>query len=547
MRSFEQSLTPSIATFPSFVAEVGSFRSNALHGYGAAAATPHVLATQAAMALIATGGNAVDAAVAANAVLGVVAPETCGIGGDLFALVHRPGMQRPDVLNSSGRAGAGADPEKLRSRGHRTMPPFDPQTITVPGCVDGWEALIARYGSKDMPTVLAPAIALATDGFPASIELVGALTRRPELAAQTAARALYPNATPPAIGDRLRRLDLASTLEAIAAMGRDGFYLGQAGVGIMQATGGVITLADLQVVQAEWTEPLGTEAFGLTGWVVPPNSQGYLTTGSAAVLDRLEPPADPEDPRSWHLAIEAYRSLAADRNDLVSDPKFAPEPPTALVSDERIEERARRVDPDRAGDFTSPSPVPGGTAYLAVIDAAGLAVSFIQSNFMGVGSGLGAGDAGFFLHNRGAGFDLRLGHPNELAPGKRPLHTLSPSLWTKGDRIACLLGTRGGDYQPQLLLQVAVRHLRAGIEASEAQARPRWTIEPIDGANPVVAVEAHTPATTIEYLQRLGHRISVQSDVQHGWGPVSLITIDEHGQRTAAADPRVDTATAAVT
>ena len=537
---------PSIATFLNFAADVGSLRSHALHGYGAAAATPHVLATQTAMAIIATGGNAVDAGVAANAVLGVVAPETCGIGGDLFALVHRPGMQRPDVLNSSGRAGAGADPEKLRSLGHRTMPPFDPQTITVPGCVDGWEALIARYGSKDMQTVLAPAIGFAADGFPASIELVGALTRRPELAAQTAARALYPKANPPAIGERLRRPDLASTLEAIAATGRDGFYLGGAGKGITKATAGIITPADLHEVQAEWTEPLGTEAFGLTGWVVPPNSQGYLTIGSAAVLDRLDPPDDPEDPLSWHLAIEAYRSLATDRNDVVSDPKFAPEPPTALVSGERIAERARRVDPDRAGDFTSPSPVPGGTAYLAVIDSAGLAVSFIQSNFMGIGSGLGAGEAGFFLHNRGAGFDLRPGHRNELAPGKRPLHTLSPSLWTLEGRIACLLGTRGGDYQPQLLLQVAVRCLRAGTEASEAQARPRWMIAPIDDANPVVAVEAHTPAETIEYLQRLGHRISVRSDVQHGWGPVSLITIDENGKRTAAADPRVDTATAAV-
>lgn len=526
---------------------MGSFHSHALHGYGAAAATPHVLATQTAMAMIATGGNAVDAAVAANAVLGVVAPETCGIGGDLFALVHRPGMQRPDVLNSSGRAGSGADAERLRSMGHRTMPPFDPQTITVPGCVDGWEALVARYGSKGIDPVLAPAIALATDGFPASVELVGALGGRPELAAQAAARCLYPKDNPPAVGERLRRPDLASTLEAIATQGRDGFYLGGAGKGIMNATDGAITQADLRQVQAEWTEPLGTDAFGLTGWVVPPNSQGYLTTGSAAMMDRLDPPDDPEDPRSWHLAIEAYRSLAADRNDLVSDPKFSPEPPAALVADERIAERARRVDAGRAGDFTPPSPVPGGTAYLAVIDAAGLAVSFIQSNFMGIGSGLGAGDAGFFLHNRGAGFNLRPGHPNELAPGKRPLHTLSPSLWTKGDRIACLLGTRGGDYQPQLLLQVAVRSLRAGIEASEAQARPRWMIEPIDSGNPVVAVEAHTPPETIEYLRRLGHRISVRSEIQHGWGPVSLITIDENGKRTTAADPRVDTATAAVT
>ncbi len=541
-----QCSTPSIATSLSFAAEVAPLRSHALHGYGAAAATPHVLATQTAMAMVATGGNAVDAAVAANAVLGVVAPETCGIGGDLFALVHRPGMQRPDVLNSSGRAGAGADPDKLRAQGHRTMPPFDPQTITVPGCVDGWEALLARYGSKSMPAVLAPAIGLASDGFPASFELVAALTRRPELADQTAARALYPEGNPPVIGERLRRPDLVTTLETIAALGRDGFYLGRAGKGIMKATGGVVTPADLEEIQAEWTAPLGTEAFGLTGWVVPPNSQGYLTTGSAAVFDRLAPPDDPEDPRSWHLAIEAYRSMAADRNEVVADPKFALIPPAALVSDERIAERATRVDPERAGDFKSPLPAPGGTAYLAVIDASGLAVSFIQSNFMGIGSGLGAGDAGFFLHNRGAGFDLRRGHANELAPGKRPLHTLSPSLWTKGGRIACLLGTRGGDYQPQLLLQVAIRGLRAGIEPADAQAGPRWMIDPIDGANPVIAVESHTPAPTIDHLKRLGHQVSVRSDVQHGWGPVSLITIDEHGRRSAAADPRVDTATAAV-
>jgi gamma-glutamyltranspeptidase/glutathione hydrolase len=499
------------------------------------------------MAIIASGGNAIDSAIAANAVLGVVAPETCGIGGDLFALVHRPGMERPDVLNSSGRAGAGADPERLRTQGHRTMPAYDPQTVTVPGCVDGWEALLARYGTQEMSALLAPAIRLASDGFPASMELVAALTRRSELAREKAARAFYRDGNPPALGERLRRPDLAATLEAVAARGRDGFYLGGAGEGIVEATAGVITLADLERVQAEWTEPLGLEVFGLTGWVVPPNSQGYLTIASGAVFEQLGPPEDPEDPQSWHLAIEAYRSLAVDRDDLVADPAFAPEPPAALVSEDRIAEHARRVDPTRTGAFRTPPRAPGGTAYLAVVDADGLGVSFIQSNFMGIGSGLGAGEAGFFLHNRGAGFDLRPGHPNELAPGKRPLHTLSPSLWTEGNRLACLLGTRGGDYQPQLLLQVAVRCLRAGVAPADAQAGPRWMVDPIDGAAPDIAVESHTPRGTIDHLNRLGHRVSVRSDVQHGWGPVSLITIDNRGMRTAAADPRVETATAAVT
>ena len=350
-------------------------------------------------------------------------------------------------------------------------------------------------------------------------------------------RCLYPGARPPVVGKQLRRPDLASTLEIIAGDGRAGFYLGAAGEAVVRATEGAITSDDLQRVQSEWTEPLGLGVFGLTGWVVPPNSQGYLTLASAAVYERLGPPDDPEDPRSWHLAIEAYRSMAVDRDDLVADPDFAPELPESLLSDDRVAERAALVDPGRAGRFAAPSPGPGGTAYLAVIDREGLAVSLIQSNFMGLGSGLGAGAAGFFLHNRGAGFNLRPGHPNELAPGKRPLHTLSPSLWTRGDQIACLLGTRGGDYQPQLLLQVALRCLKAGIEPSDAQARPRWMVDPIDDDSPVVAVEAHTPRRTIDELNRLGHNVSVRHDVQHGWGPVSLITIDDRGQANRRRRP----------
>jgi gamma-glutamyltranspeptidase/glutathione hydrolase len=498
------------------------------------------------MVVIANGGNAIDAAIAANAVLGVVAPETCGIGGDLFALVHRPGMDRPAVLNSSGRAGSGADPEKLRSAGHKTMPVFDPQTVTVPGCVDGWEALLARFGTGDLADVLAPAIRLAADGFPASVELAEALARRPELLAQTAAQALYPQGRPPRPGEGLARPTLADTLRTVATSGREGFYLGKAGEAIVEATGGVIQPSDLERVQAEWVEPLGVNLFGRIGWVVPPNSQGYLTTAAGAVFDRLDPPADPEDPLSWHLAIEAYRSMAIDRDDLLSDPDFAQQPAGSLVSETRLAAAAELIDRGRAGTFRPPPPAPGGTAYLAAIDADGLAVSFIQSNFMGVGSGLGAGDAGFLLHNRGAGFNLRPGHANELSPGKRPLHTLSPTLWTKDGRISCLLGTRGGDYQPQLLLQVAIRCLRSTVELSDVQARPRWMVAPLDDSRPVVAVEGHTPVETIRHLEKAGHQVAVQTAMQHGWGPVSVIMIDDDGTRIAAADPRVATATAAV-
>jgi gamma-glutamyltranspeptidase/glutathione hydrolase len=515
--------------------------------YGAAVVTPHALASQAAMTAMARGGNAVDAALAADAVLGVVAPETCGIGGDLFALVHRDGADRPQVLNASGRAGEGADPEKLRTAGHTIMPPFDAQAVTVPGCVDGWMALHERFGQMDWPDILEPSIGLARHGFPASAELAAALTARQDrLTAQTASEGLFPQGRPPGVGARLTRPGLASTLSDIAANGRAGFYQAKAGTEIVAATGGILTEKDLAKTSAEWVEPLAVEVFGLTGWTTPPNSQGYLTLASAALYELLQAPSDPEDPTSWHLAIEAYRAMAADRGEVLCDAGYAPVPPAELVSSGRLVRSLAQIDRDRAAVLAARPPAPGGTAYLCVVDAEGLGVSFIQSNFMGIGSGIGAGKAGFFLHNRGAGFDLRRGHPNELAPGKRPLHTLSPSIWTAGGRLAGLLGTRGGDYQPQLLLQMAIRVFGARLAPGAAQTRPRWMVPPGQSSGSEVAVEAHAPAEVVKGLERRGHRVTVRHETQHGWGPVSVITIDENGLRTAAADPRVDTAMAAV-
>lgn len=516
-------------------------------GHGAAAVTPHALATTAAIDILGSGGNAIDGAIAANAVLGVVAPETCGIGGDLFALIHAPGMDTPSVLNASGRAGSGANAERLRGEGHTATPPYHPETVTVPGCVDGWHALHERFGRKDFEEILAPAIRLATNGFPASNELCGALSaRHAQLGPQTSAAPLFPGSNPPAPGDHLRRPDLASTLNAIAVGSRDDFYLGQAGEEISAATGGIITSDDLSRNQADWVEPLSLEVFGLTGWTVPPNSQGYLTLGAASVFESLSPPSDPELVESWHLAIEAYRAMAWDRDDVLADPAHSIVASTDLLEENRLRQRSALIDRNRVGAFGTPSPKPGGTAYLCTIDREGTGVSFIQSNFMGIGSGIGAGAAGFFLHNRGAGFDLRAGHPNELAPGKRPLHTLAPSLWTRGSRLVSLLGTRGGDYQPQLLLQMAIRIFHGFVDPGVAQSRPRWMIDQFSAARPVVAVEANTPNVIVNGLASLGHDVSVRRETQHGWGPVSVITVDEDGLRVAAADPRVDTASAQV-
>ena len=518
-----------------------------VQGYGAAVVTPHVLATQAGMEMLASGGNAVDATVAADAVLGVVAPETCGIGGDLFALVHGPALEAPAALNASGRAGAGADPERLRSEGHQSMPPFHPQSVTSPGCVDGWDHLLTRFGRLDLERILQPAIRLAHQGFPASFELSRSLRARSELLApQAASEGLFPNGRTPEPGARLYRPGLATTLENIARDGAASFYKGAPAHNITEATGGVITSSDLASVRADWVAPLGLELFGLTGWTIPPNSQGYLTLASLGVLAQLNPPDDPESALAWHLAIESYRSMAVDRDDMVSDSATAPLTADELVSPQRLRARAALVDRDRTSDFATPAPRPGGTAYLCAIDAEGLGVSFIQSNFMGIGSGIGAGTSGFFLQNRGAGFDLRPGHPNYLTPGRRPLHTLSPTLWTRKGRLAALLGTRGGDYQPQLLLQMAIRLFQAGIEPGDAQSRPRWMIDQFAAASPEVAIEPGASREVEEGLRAMGHVVSRREDTQHGWGPVSVITITDDGLRTAAADPRVATTAAAV-
>jgi gamma-glutamyltranspeptidase/glutathione hydrolase len=490
------------------------------------------------------GGNAVDAAVAANAVLGVAAPETCGVGGDLFALVFSPGASIPAALNSSGRAGSGASPEAFQIAGMTSLPQFDVQTVTVPGCVDGWEALLARFGSITMAEAVAPAIRLAETGFPVSAELALSLaTRAPALAADDGAADLYPEGRPPELGRMIRRPQLVDTLRQIVEGGRTAFYEGGPGKAITTATEGNIMSADLERVQAEWVEPLGKPLFGMTGWTIPPNSQGYLTLACCRIAEMLGVDRSMTD-ASWHTQIEAYRALAAERDDLVSDPGSAPVPPDYLLDDKRLAELAGSINPERAARWPGVNDRGTDTAYMCTLDRSGMGVSLIQSNFMGLGSNRAA--AGFILHNRGAGFDLRLEHPNLLAPGKRPLHTLSPTLWTRPGGLALLLGTRGGHQQPQLLLQMAVHLLVSGHPAESAQALPRWALDHFGpGSDSSVKVEPATPVQLVEGLRRRGHEVEVLGLPQRGWGPVAAIRIDEGGGVTAAADPRSDTASAA--
>jgi gamma-glutamyltranspeptidase/glutathione hydrolase len=509
------------------------------------AISPHHLASRAALDVMAGGGNAVDGAVAANAVLGVVAPDTCGMGGDLFALIHRPGEERPLALNASGCAGSGTTAGDLRATGLDEIPFRSPWTITVPGCVDGWTALLERSGTLSMERVLEPAIRFAEEGFAVSPELASSLARMREvLQNQGSAPPLYPGGAAPRAGDVIRRPRLAQTMREVAAAGRDAFYLGAVGRGITDATQGTITTQDLAIDQAEWVVPIGATVFGATGWTIPPNSQGYLTLAACWIAEQLYDGTDPDDPGYAHALIEGYRAVAWERDDLVTDPNTAPLAPDVLLAAARLRPRVDELDADRVTRWPAARPAPGGTAFLCTRDRDGMGVALIQSNFFGIGAGISAADTGVFLHNRGAGFNLIPGHANEYTPGRRPLHTLSPTLWTHDGRLRMLLGTRGGQYQPQLLAQAAAHHLLAGDDPAAAQHRARWLVDGWrPGEDPSLRVESRMPGPVVDGLRRRGHHVEPTAPWMPGWGPISLLTVDGD-EVTAAADPRITTSAA---
>ena len=516
-------------------------------GYDGAVVTPHVLSTQAGMEMLDRGGTAVDAAIAANAVQGMVAPETCGIGGDLFALVHAEGTVT--ALNASGWAGTNVSAQTLRDENLISIPQHHPASVTIPGCVAGWFALHERYGRLPFESVLARAIELGHIGFAASTEYSRATHRMATfLGAHEAGAQLLVDGRPPLRGARVRRPNLARTLEAIAHDGRDAFYSGSVATSISDAVGGLITPEDVAAYSPDWTDPVSTDVFGVTGWTIPPNSQGYLSLATLAIFEALTPTLDPGDSRWTHILVEAYRAAASERDDIVADPAHAPLANDMLLDPERLAGLSSGISLERAAERRRPSPKPGGTMYLCAVDGTGMGVSLIESNFHGIGTGIGAGESGFILHNRGGGFDLQPGHPNEIAAGKRPLHTLSPTLWTEGGRLRTLLGTRGGYQQPQLVAQVGALMFGAGRSPGHAQAEARWTIGNLDDASAlsVVDVESDMSSHITHGLTARGHTLRQQSVRVPGWGPVAVIDIAAHGLRTAAADPRVDTASAAV-
>lgn len=498
-------------------------RSEVIARHGMAA-TSQPLATMTAIDILQRGGSAVDAAIAANAVLGLMEPTGCGIGGDLFAIVWDSNTQKLHGLNASGRSPAGLSMEEFQKRGLTKIPSFGVLPISVPGCVDGWYELHGKFGRLPMAEVLAPAIRYAREGFPVS-EVIAQGWKSGETVFRDQpgfAATFLVDGKSPTKGELFRNLLLASTLEKIASGGRDEFYKGETGRRIsafVQQHGGFLSESDLARHTSEWVEPVSTQYRGYDIWELPPNGQGIAALQMLNILEAFDlRSAGFGSVDHAHLFIEAKKLAFEDRARLYADPDFARIPVSRLISAEYANERRHLLDPGKAAESYSaglPHAVDeGDTIYLTVADSNRNMVSLIQSNYRGFGSGVCPEGLGFSLQDRGEMFDLQPGRFNSYAPGKRPFHTIIPAFVTKGGIPFLSFGVMGGATQPQGHVQILMNILDFEMNIQEAGDAPRilhsGSSEPTgeqmtDGGT--VAMEQGFPPELEGALQQRGHRM----------------------------------------
>lgn len=515
-------------------------------------ATSQPLAVAAGLQVLAQGGNAADAAVAVAAALNVTEPGSTGLGGDCFALYYEASTRQVSALNGSGRAPAALTLERLQSEGlGQELPPYHPYTITVPGACAGWCDLLERHGRLSLRTVLAPAIRLAEEGFPVAPLTAYYWQRAAERQLRHAlgGQELTINGRGPHPGEIFRHPGLARTLRTIAEGGKRAFYEGpiaEAIATVVQQAGGCLSQADLAAHHSTWETPISVTYRGLRVWECPPNGQGLATLLALNILEGFDltqwPPLS--TPR-LHLEIEAMRLAFADTRWYVADPAFSPAPLSALLSKEYAAERRRLLHPQRATlDQQRGTPTTASdTVYLSVVDAAGNACSFINSNYMGFGTGIVPPGWGFSLQNRGHNFSLDPAHPNALAPGKRPYHTIIPALVThqEDDALYACFGVMGGFMQPQGHVQVLIALADDGLDPQAALDRPRFCLSDGD-AGGQVALEEGIPVRVMAELAQMGHTIVPVSG--HGralFGRGQIIRRDAHsGVLWGGSDPRAD-------
>jgi gamma-glutamyltranspeptidase / glutathione hydrolase len=516
-------------------------------------ATSQPLASAAGLRVLQQGGNAFDAAVTAAAVLSVVEPTMNGIGGDLFALVYDAKTKRVRALNASGRAPAAATPDEFRRRNLDAIPYRGELSVSVPGMVDGWNELLTKHGTLPLARALEPAIGYARDGFAVS-EIIAYQWKDQEgtLARDPAAAAVFlPGGRAPAPGDVFRNPKLSATLELIAKGGRDAFYRGPIARAIaedMKRRNGLVAEADLAAHRSDWVDPISTTYRGYQVLELPPNTQGLAALQMLNILEGFDLKALGHNTAAYlHLLVEAKKIAFADRDAWMADPGSVPSDVLKhLLSKEYGAARRRDINADRAareykpyapaGSSMTPEDHPqahGDTIYMTVADREGNVVSLIQSIFESFGSGVAAGDLGFVLHNRGSLFSLRAGHPNLLAPGKRPFHTLVPAMVMKDGRPWLSFGVMGGDMQPQGHVQVLLNLIDFGMNVQEAGEAPRFR-----HTGNGLAVESGISADARFGLDLRGHR--VVSSVGAFGGFQGILFDHARGVMMGGSDPRKD-------
>jgi gamma-glutamyltranspeptidase/glutathione hydrolase len=540
-------LAPAL-TAQQFASVPGQGRSMVVTNFGIVAA-PQFLASQAGAHILEQGGNAIDAAIAANAVMGVVQPYVNGIGGDLFMLYYDAKSGKLYGLNSSGWTPKALTIDYLKAHHVDHINPIGAETVDIPGAVAGWDAMHKRFGTLPFSQTLAPAIYYSDHGFPLA-ERNARYWVAKSLLQQPGYRETYlPNGVAPKVGDQFRNPALANSLRQIAAHGRDAFYNGaltETMVKFLQAQGGTHTLEDFQDFQPEWVDPVSTTYRGWTVYELPPNGQGIAALSMLNIMEQF--PMDQYGHNSadaLHVMIEAKKLAYADMHRYVGDPRFTPVPVAALISKDLAIQRAKLIQMDKAACQVLPSDIEkmldahgNSTIYLSTIDKDGNIVSLIQSNFAGYGTGMVAPGLGFSFHNRGAGFELTPGLPNSLAGHKRPLHTIIPAFMEKGD-IHIGFGIMGGWNQAQAHAQFVANVVDYGMNVQAALEQARFTKSTFQGCD--VQMEETIPEKVRAELTGRGHQIQLLEPFSFTVGQGEAVVRDSARKvNFAGADPRSD-------
>jgi gamma-glutamyltranspeptidase/glutathione hydrolase len=510
-------------------------------------ATESPLASKAGAAILERGGNAVDAAIAAHAVMTVVAPMWNGIGGDLFAIVYDAKSGKYYGLNASGWAPAAQSVERLRQKGLREMPGRGIEPVTVPGSVDGWQKLLDRFGKKKMNEVLAPAIQVAEDGYPVTEWIALHFASNVDLLRdnEAAAHTYLISDRAPRLGEIVRNPDLAWSLRQIAQGGRNAFYQGEITKRILALSarhGGALTAKDFSDYSSEWVEPVSTTYRGWTVYEMPPNSQGIAALEMLNLMEQFDLHSyGLNSARALHVQIEAKKLAYADLIRYIGDPKASKLPVSGMLSKPYAAERAKLIDMDHANCEAGPGkPVPsaGDTIYLSVVDREGNMVSFIESNYAEFGSGLVADGTGFVLHDRGALFSLDPESPNAIAGHKRPLHTIIPAFMEK-DQIRIAFGIMAGWNQAQAHAQFVSHVVDFNQNIQAAMETARFTKPTFNGCD--VLLENRLPGNVKAELEAKGHKLTMHNGFSDAFGGGQAVMRDyASGVNYGASDPRKD-------